>query len=1338
MKLQILLRYCFLAALFSSFLFQETLAQEKHTKANQQVLKSLSTTLFKEEKEHQKNIQLLAAKKGWALSYKTKGGVLATLVEIDDFGLPIYYAPESNVNAAGTTRANTLYAGGSLGLSLSGSTLPLNSIGLFESGGRPLATHVEFPNNKIDVRATGSVSQHATHVAGTIAGVGVNATARGMVYNLPKLLCFGTSTTDMSNYAANFLFSNHSYGTIAGWDYNSSNQRWSFYGSYGETEDYKFGYYNSTARTWDNICYNAPYYLPVKSAGNHRDDVGPAVGQEYWGYNASGVMVNMGPRPAGIKGDNGYDTQATYNTAKNTLVVGNIRALPNGSSSPSDIILSASSSWGPTDDGRIKPDVVANGTSLFSASNGSNTSYATLSGTSMATPNALGTLALLQELYAQKNNSEYMRSATIKGLTIATTSEAGPHPGPDYMHGWGLVNAEKAGKAILNRNVSAIISENTLQNGNSYTINIVPNGTEPLVATICWTDPAATVIPVAQALNNPTLRLVNDLDMRVSEGSNTHFPWILDPANPAAAATTGDNFRDNVEQIFIENPIPGKIYTLTITHKSTLQSGSQDFSLIVTGIGGTAYCTSAGLTATNSSLKTFSFSNLNDNQNNCAAYVNKALNNIELIPGKNYPISIELQNCQAASNEKVIKIYADFNNDGAFNHAEELLLNTGVISANTYNGNITIPLGINYDSATILRMVIMDTNDANTVNACDNIGTGQVIDYQAKITRFDYDLAMEEISLAQNAACAVNLQSVVVKVTNIGINSISNPVIHLKIYENLTEVYSHSSPYGGTIDGKSTLEIPVHYTFSLNPEKNYTIKAEIAATQDEYTANNILEKSFATNALDDLNGNTHHAFYCTTESKHILFTNATGTAYWYSSPTDTEPFAMGQSVLTAQPPTNGKYYLALNDYSYTIGSPHKDHSGMGSGSYHNGAVNLTIGVNEPSLLKSARLFVGNSGSITVRVSKEDIVLEEKTLMVAKTKTTAESSTANDPNDPGAEYMLDLAFPEKGTYTLRIIMNDNTRLYRNNNANNLPYPYKSKFEEFNLVSHNGNANTGQFYYYFYNMQIMPLQCKTQRVEVEVEPSEVSIGYNGTSLVSSIAVDNQWYRDGTAINGATSATYAPTQSGSYTVISTLVAGCPISSLPYVLDISQPVDLLTFTANKTSQGVDLKWTIINETIHNKQFEVYRRSETSTDYELIATIPAKNAGSYSFIDFHPQQGSNYYELHRINHNNETTSYGPIEIRYEETAEKDLVAYPVPTKLDVFIKASKVLAAEFYDINIYSLNGQLMEKVTVNGTYLINGHPLSLAKYSAGHYLVKIVNKANGKKVGVLKIIKQ
>ncbi|MDP2207478.1 MAG: T9SS type A sorting domain-containing protein, partial [Bacteroidota bacterium] len=176
-----------------------------------------------------------------------------------------------------------------------------------------------------------------------------------------------------------------------------------------------------------------------------------------------------------------------------------------------------------------------------------------------------------------------LRASTMKGLIIHTADEAGSANGPDYRFGWGLMNTLKATQLITSNKNSGNnfnIREMVLNSGDSISINIPAKETAALRASICWTDPAGT--PPPASLNPPNLMLVNDLDMTITRESTTHFPWILNPSTPAAAATTGDNFRDNVEQVWIQTPTPGN-YVLKIKHKGTLSGGSQVVSILISG-----------------------------------------------------------------------------------------------------------------------------------------------------------------------------------------------------------------------------------------------------------------------------------------------------------------------------------------------------------------------------------------------------------------------------------------------------------------------------------------------------------------------------------------------------------------------------------------------------------------------------------------------------------------------------------------------------------------------------------------------------------------------------------
>jgi len=166
-------------------------------------------------------------------------------------------------------------------------------------------------------------------------------------------------------------------------------------------------------------------------------------------------------------------------------------------------------------------------------------------------------------------------------LAIHTAKEAGSFPGPDYNFGWGLLDVQSAANVLLREDgKNTFIQEERLENGQTYSMDILSQANQKITVTICWTDPEGT--PVAPSLDPTNLMLVNDLDVRiVDESGNEQFPWILNPGSPSSKATAGDNFRDNVEKIEFSNP-GAKKYTVKVRHKGSLVNNAQDFSIIVT------------------------------------------------------------------------------------------------------------------------------------------------------------------------------------------------------------------------------------------------------------------------------------------------------------------------------------------------------------------------------------------------------------------------------------------------------------------------------------------------------------------------------------------------------------------------------------------------------------------------------------------------------------------------------------------------------------------------------------------------------------------------------------
>lgn len=567
----------------SVVIMQSIFAQSKGTKevilkaTNVERLLEASKTFEAEHEFNRAKAIEMAKENGWIIRKETDKMTME-LQGVTEDGRPLYYITQNAV-AAQSISTDEVHAGGSAGLDLDGTGM---IVGEWD-GGDVRTTHQEFNNTGssrvIDKDGSGSSSSHATHVAGTLIAGGVNSSAKGMAYNATlHAYDWNNDESEMASAAAGgLLVSNHSYGFGAGWNWNGSSWDWLGNTNISSQEDYRFGFYGYYCVDWDNIALDAPYYLIVKSAGNDRGD---GAGQS--GHPQDG-------------GADGYDCISYIGNAKNVLTVGATQDVNGGyNGNPASVNMSSFSSWGPADDGRIKPDISGNGVGLFSTYNGSNSDYESLNGTSMASPNVTGSLLLLQEHYEETHGGA-MKAATLKALVIHTADEAGPYDGPDYMFGWGLMNTKTAAQVISDKGQTSYINEENLSNGSTYTLEVTASGNAPLIATIVWADPAGS--PTSAQLDPTDPMLVNDLDITVSDGTSTYYPYKLDGQNPANAATTGDNDVDNVEKVFIENPNYGS-YTITINHEGTISGGSQPFSLIVSGIEAGVFTAPRSLEAT--------------------------------------------------------------------------------------------------------------------------------------------------------------------------------------------------------------------------------------------------------------------------------------------------------------------------------------------------------------------------------------------------------------------------------------------------------------------------------------------------------------------------------------------------------------------------------------------------------------------------------------------------------------------------------------------------------------------------------------------------------------------
>lgn len=542
---------------------------------------------------------------GWVLPTRPDGSPMALMTIVN--GRPMFYTTH-NLDAADSSSTDEVWDNGDAGLDLAGDGV---TIGVWD-GGAVAKNHSEFSGRASVKDGSRNEDDHATHVAGTIGAAGTwsgnPSYPAGQSHGMASSCTIHSRdwNNDISEMdtaaAAGLRLSNHSYGLITGWDAlyfgPDIGVQWVWLGDIyiDPTEDAEFGRYSFEAVEWDQIAFDNPYYLWVKSAGNDRGD-GPSAGALHlvWDPNSFPLGFNdpnccwAWSTDVRVKdgGPDGYDCISHAGNGKNGLTVGAVKDVRGGYNGALSVKMTDFSGWGPADDGRIKPDICANGYELFSpvAVDPEFEYWAVFSGTSMSSPTVTGSLGLILEHWRNSLPSRTdPRASTLKAIALHTADECGSHTGPDYRFGWGMLNTWSAASMVS----SAIadewkIVEPTMNNGATHNIQIVCDGGEDLRVTIAWTDPPGEV--GAYALDSLNPALINDLDLRVIDAQGvTHFPWKLDPLNPAAAATQGDNLVDNVEQVLIEDA-PAGVYRINVSHKGAL-AAPQVYSRVISGAAG--------------------------------------------------------------------------------------------------------------------------------------------------------------------------------------------------------------------------------------------------------------------------------------------------------------------------------------------------------------------------------------------------------------------------------------------------------------------------------------------------------------------------------------------------------------------------------------------------------------------------------------------------------------------------------------------------------------------------------------------------------------------------------
>jgi hypothetical protein len=489
------------------------------------------------------------------------------------------------------------------------------------------ADHQEFGGRVVSESGT-TVSSHATHVTGTIGASGPTPTcsacraeAKGMapavtVHEFDIDSGGGDFLTAKKTNDTKFgaISDNNSWGFILGWNQTSSGWVWTenseFIGGYEDMESALDALTRQTGTLFVHSSGNEaenPGPSSTPFAHFHVDDQGNTDSAHTYCYSGNGSGTDCPPPPTCSAGmtfcevtrhpvNGPFTSIGLTASAKNVLSVG---AVDLGK------LIAAFSSRGPTRDGRIKPELVAKGLEVFSTCDakcsdsflfgrvgiGPTGLYAMAQGTSFSAPVVTGISVLVAEQF-RKSFGALPTPQMLKTLLIAGADDLDVSPvdfshslkGPDYVFGFGLVNA-KATVDLVRTDAGAgtHIKVGAVKQGESVQYPFTVTTPGDIRITLGWSDPEVVI------LNDPGEKtLINDLDLRVIGPTSTFLPYVLDPAHPEKAATTGVNNTDTTEQVEIAAAPAGQ-YTVVVSG-TAISAASKDDPC--TSANGNAPCNS--------------------------------------------------------------------------------------------------------------------------------------------------------------------------------------------------------------------------------------------------------------------------------------------------------------------------------------------------------------------------------------------------------------------------------------------------------------------------------------------------------------------------------------------------------------------------------------------------------------------------------------------------------------------------------------------------------------------------------------------------------------------------
>jgi hypothetical protein len=688
------------------------------------------------------------------------------------------------------------------------------------------------------------------------------------------------------------------------------------------------------------------------------------------------------------------------------------------------------------------------------------------------------------------------------------------------------------------------------------------------------------------------------LDIRISSGSTTYLPFILDPANPDVLAVPGDNIRDNVEQILISNTLPGQTFTLTVSHKGIIKNSTQDFGLAVSGIGGPAYCAITPASTT-TNFQSFTLGAIKDSTGLTPAFKSEL--------GATLPVKLNF----TGANTRQVRLYADWNQDGDFIDAGEELYNSVANSA-----TLTIPSSLK--QANFYRIRWVASTGSDTAPSCGEISSGESKDYALQILQASKDVSAVSVAQITSGFCAsTGVANFVARVKNEGSLTLASIPVLVEVKTGSTIVGTASGTISNLASGREA-DVSVSGNVPLVAGSTYTFQLKTQVVGDQNGTNDV---SVLTATIENPTAPIVTGTICSGAAE-LNLAASNGSPLWYNG---TTLLGAGAAIKT---PSTGTFYAAFDNLSTSMGPATK--AVFGGGNYFsNFGPEPIFTVTQPTILESATVYIGTTGTVTFGIFDKDtgelIASVSKDLTATRTSanaTTVNSQLIDDKADPGQTVTLNLPFPKAGNYILSHACSNGASIFRSNRTSadtvnaptNIGYPYAipGVIKLTGALFNGGEILSG--YYYLYGMKFKSYACPSPKVQVNVTTGlspVVAVSPTGPSTIcsgekititgtpASGAPTYQWLKNGTAIAGATTNKLEVNTSGAYTLNSSFNGICPVVSPASTITATNPLEpLITFNQGvlTTSSGTEIQWLLNDVAIAGATSTTYRPTANGT----------------------------------------------------------------------------------------------------------------------------------------------